>query len=247
MMELNGKKLNEYEEGLIDESLAFTPAGFIDMLLEHTDDNGMLFLPCWPDDGNGKPYLCKMNWTKADAVRVTAEFNELYASLEALSGKWDEIDSEADARVLPENLRKVWNTYLRDFETGDIDVAAVMDIYERLDTIREVSEISEKLSTGVKITKEEAAYFRDYRDTSVTEEERALCDRYREAVRADSQRRVGGNVAAYDQVIRAKRVCKLMSLRAPNAVLNNEARLLATAMVLHHYCERMDPVGEAEA
>ena len=56
---------------------------------------------------------------------------------------------------------------------------------------------------------------------------------------SEAQKRIGNNVAAYDVVIRAQRVYKLMSMDAPKIIITNEAKLLAQAMVIHDYAESM--------
>ena len=51
---------------------------------------------------------------------------------------------------------------------------------------------------------------------------------------------------AYHLNIRAKRLQKLLALHAPHIVANNEACLLAQAMVLYGYCKDFRCVKELE-
>lgn len=74
----------------------------------------------------------------------------------------------------------------------------------------------------------------------------ALYNIYREAIHADAERRVGENVAAYDVVIRAKRLCRLLALGAPKIIVDSEANLFAQAMVIHTYCKEMTIVDDVE-
>ncbi len=56
---------------------------------------------------------------------------------------------------------------------------------------------------------------------------------------SEAEKRVGNNLAAYDVVIRAQRLYKLLSLEAPQIIINHEANLLAQAMVIHNYAKSM--------
>lgn len=64
------------------------------------------------------------------------------------------------------------------------------------------------------------------------QEQNTLYTEYKDAIYADAKNRVGDNLAAYDVVIRARRLCRLMALGAPTIIIDNEARLLAQAMVI---------------
>ena len=46
-------------------------------------------------------------------------------------------------------------------------------------------------------------------------------------------------------ILRAQRLCRLLNLKAPELVINNEARLLASALVLNRYGESKETVGNA--
>ena len=69
---------------------------------------------------------------------------------------------------------------------------------------------------------------------------------YRDAIHADANHRIGNGIAAYDVVIRAKRLCRLMSLKAPEIIINNEANLLAQAIAIHACCKEMKTVDDVE-
>ena len=48
--------------------------------------------------------------------------------------------------------------------------------------------------------------------------------------------------AVYDVVIRSIRFCKLCAMNAPAVLINNEAQLLAQALVISQYAVRMDKI-----
>ena len=67
-----------------------------------------------------------------------------------------------------------------------------------------------------------------------------------DAVCAESEARVGKSPAAYDVILRARRLCRLMALEAPEIIIRSEANLFAQALVIHRYCKEMEIVGEVE-
>lgn len=235
-----------------DEPLALTPAESIISMFDHTDKSGVLYIPEWPYDDNSDSkerfYKCKMNWNEVDLDDALWYYESYFNTIKKISKKYDTIRSSADVESLAEAQKKFWNTYIRDFETGDIDVELVMDIAERMETINMVKAIAIKIDSGIEVSKEEfdCNYYNEYKNTVVFEDEQSLYERYRDAIHADAENRVGNNVAAYDVVIRAKRLCKLMALKAPKIIVNNEANLFAQALVIHIYCKEIEIVETVE-
>lgn len=188
---MNTSKIALYTKS--DEAPGLTPAESIISMFEHTDENGVLYIPEWPlplDDASEDKeffYKCKMHWNAADLQNVLKRCESDYHTLKLLSEKYDSVRSAADAEALPEAQKTVWNTYIRDFETDDMD-----------------------------------------------------------AILAEAEGRVGSGVAAYDVILRANRLCRLMSLGAPRVIIQGEASLFAQAMVIHSYCEEMEIVEDVE-
>ena len=232
-----------------DEYPTFFGSEAIINMFEHTDKSGILFIPEWPYDSNYDEeafYKCKMNWSKADAEKAVADYNTLYDAIKAVSEKLGELQSDSNVNYLSPELQSVWNTYIRDFETDSIDLDLITDISDRLETIALIDSISHKVNKGEKLSAEDSSYYSEYKETSVSESEKALYNEYRDAIQNDAKRRLGDSVAAYDVIIRAKRLCKLLSLNAPAIIVKNEASLLAQAMVIHNYCVSMETVDEVE-
>ncbi len=228
-----------------------TPAETIRDMFAHTDGSGTLYIREWPRDDSYNEekerfFRCTMNWTQADAEKLIAEFDALYKALEKIADRWDSEKEEYNVDALSDEVREVWHTYVREFEIGDIDVSPVADISERMVWTAEVRSIAEEMKAGAKLSKEEKDLYRKFKDTTVTEEEEALYDAYRKAVHADAERRVGGGCAAYDVVIRAMRLCKLLALGASEILIRNESQLLAQALAIHRFCGRMEVADNAE-
>ena len=200
---------------------ALTPTECADLMLEHTVADGTLRLPAWPyddheDAGNGVLDL-KMDWNKEDLEDLKTEYEELLDALESIASVWDKLGSteEYNRKLLSARDFAVWNTYIRAFDTGDVDAEEVFDVMEGI-------------GAGT---------------TVYCSEDEELCARYAEAVYADAESRLDSPLAAYDVVIRAKRLCRLMSLHAPKSVLKNEEKLLVQAMAVNRYGLEMEKTG----
>ena len=195
---------------------ALTPVDCIRAMQTDTCD-GVLHFPKWDaDEDCGEYYVCKVNWTADDAEKVAAEFEQLRASLAEIAGCYSTEDNwqEKNAAVQANPwLSALWDVYIRPFET------------EAFDDDR-VSEIQEKLEEEESLTAEEDDFY----------------DRYCDAIYADCAKRLSGSVCAYETVIRAKRLTRLMILNAPQIVLDHEASMLAAAMALRAHCTEMELV-----
>lgn len=79
-----------------DQNIVLTPVEVIRRMFAYTDENGILIVPEWPcDDGEEQGYyICRMNWTKADAEEAVAVYESLYAQLENVGEK------PCDARMM---------------------------------------------------------------------------------------------------------------------------------------------------
>lgn len=233
-----------------DKNINISAEDAIFSMFDHTDDNGILYIPEWPRENNRDDkerfYKCLMNWDELYRDLAIGYYQLLYNRLKEIAEKWDAISSGSAAEILPEKLFEVWDTYIRDFETGNINTERIADISDRYEIIFLVDHIKNKLSVNAELSKDELSFYSEYKDTSVSEEENALYAEYKDAIYADAKKRVGDNIAAYDVVIRARRLCKLMSLGAPAVIIENEAVLLAQAIVIHSYCKDMETVDNVE-
>lgn len=240
-----------HDEDVFNESLTLTTEESIISMFDHTDkESGILYIPEWPCDDNfdnrERFYKCKMNWNEVDLDDALWYYVSDYKNIKKIAKKYDSIRSSSDIESFREDQKALWDTYIRDFETGDIDVDLIMDISDRMKTIAMTNAIAEKINSGIEVSKEDMSFYNDYKDTTVSEEEKALYNSYRDAIHADAERRVGDNIAAYEVVIHAKRLFKLFVLDAPKDIIKNEANLLAQAMVIHMYCKEMEIVDDVE-
>ena len=169
-----------------------TPVETIVSMYEHTDTNGLLYIPAWPsydpdaDDKTGF-FKCRMNWNEADRDAVLRLYESCYDTMKSIALQCGSVRDGVDAAALSERQKPFWNTYLRDFGSDDND---------------------------------------------------AIC--------AEAEARLGKSPAAYDVILRARRLCRLMTLEAPEIIIRSEANLFAQALVIHRYCKEMEIVGEVE-
>ena len=63
---------------------------------------------------------------------------------------------------------------------------------------------------------------------------------------AEAAARIGESPAAYDVILRARRLCRLMSLDAPEIIIRSEANLFAQALVIQGYCKDMETVEDVK-
>ena len=208
-----------------DESYdILTPAGRINVMFAQTDLDGTLVLPIWPyddsDDTGNEKLVVKMAWDEEGKEELKEECEKLCKSLKSIAEVYKKLGTteEYNRKLLSEEDFKVWKTYIRAFDTGDVDADEVFDVMEGIEA-----------GTVVRC-----------------EEDEELCARYAEAVYADSESRLDRPLAAYDVVIRAKRLCRLLSLHAPTKVEKNEETLLVQAMAVNRFGLSMEKTDAAD-
>ena len=230
-----------------------TPVDCINAMFEHTDSDGHLLIPAWPydtDDFDSETagcLECRMVWDDDARRNVIAAYEELYRALKAITAVYDRLGDtrEENEGILSVELLNVWDVFIRDFETGDVDKETAMDIADRMASADFADDL-EDLFMELASENDEEIYRDGEEDAPVTEEEEELYSRFLDAVYEDAESRLTNKIAAYDVIIRARRVCHLMHLNAPDIILNNEAKLLAQAMAVNACAESVELVSDAE-
>ena len=237
------------EEKVIDSmsETALTPTDFITLMFERTDEDGLLYIPGWHYDGPGwmenvlgstdenDSYRCRVDWNIAKYEKFLKKFDNHFLALQQIAEIERAADKENKTFELDSELYDFWNTYLKPFDTGDIDKEKIADIDDRLDTIEWVKTIASNVAKGNFVEDFEKQVLSDFIDVKVADDEIDYRNKYHDAVVKDSEKRIGSNICAYDVIIRSMRLCRLFVLKAPQSVIYNEARQLAAAMLLHDY------------
>ena len=208
-----------------------TPVECIEEMFGHTDENGVVYIPEWPYDDDydydgTRYYECHMNWNEEGKEKVIKDFIYLYEGIRVIGLLLEKLPEGADIdrKTLGDKLYPIWCKYLNRIEPEGFDS-------KRIDDIRE---------------KKEAIYYKELPADALSPEEEEYLDLYRDAVRAEAEKKIGKGLASYDVLIRARRVSKLFGLHAPEIIVKNEARLLAQAMAVHSYCYDKKTITEEE-
>lgn len=143
---------------------------------------------------------------------------------------WTYDDDEEQGMLY--RCRMSWNEADRD---------AALRLFESCyETMREIALKFDSIrSSGAEVLPEaQKAFWNTYLRDFASEDIDAIC--------AEAEERVGQSPAACDVIIRARRLCRLMSLEAPEIIIRGEANLFAQALVIHGYCKEMEIVEDAE-
>ena len=209
-----------------------TPEECLKIMCDNTK-NGKLILPDWNYDGDweeGKYVLsCEMD-TPCDKDAILKEYHDLYNSLAAIAKRYDELMSKAEdvSSILDNELMKVWNVYISPFDKADFDGDRISEITEKLDYIAMlIDEDGNEEDEDMTVSDKDIEYY----------------NKYMEQLETDSANRLGRDVVAYPLVITAKRLCRLMSLKAPQIILNGEAKTLIAALLLHRCAKSVTPIS----
>lgn len=232
-----------------DENI--TPQQYITLMFERTDEDGVLYIPWTRNHGYESEVIscrCRMNWNLFDYESVLKEYEELYNALKAIASVYNELseDSKDNLNILKsDRLFSVWNTYIRNFEIPGFDYDVIDEIGDRYVAIADIKNISKKIAGEESVDDYERSFLKENLDVTVSNEEAKLYKDYWELRFKDAEKRVGSNICAHYFVVTAMRLCKLMSLGAPKIIVDNEARQLASAMVIHKFAVSKEDVSDS--
>ena len=122
------------------------------------------------------------------------------------------------------------------------DLENVLRQYESCyDTMKKIAEKYDSFRAdpdAEALPEEETRFWNTYLRDFESDDTDAIC--------AEAEERVGKGPAACDVIIRAKRLCRLMALDAPEIIIQGEANLFAQSLVIHGYCKEMEIVEGVE-
>ena len=238
----------EIYDSMTDEKLS--PFDFITLMFERTDEDGILYVPdLYPEySEEAVSYRCKMDWNLAKYEKTLEKFRRLYASIERCAAHYAALEeASADAgAILGRGDAEVWHTYIRSLTDATFDSERYDEIKEHLESIASTKQIAAKVARGEPLDNYEKGYLAEnVDDLTVGEEDLKFYDEYYERMFQNAKNRVGRNICSYELCIAARRLCCLLSIRAPKLVNDNEARFLAEAFVLHECCISREIVGDS--
>ena len=144
-----------------------------------------------------------MDWSEKDVESITMDYEKLCENLTALAKEHDRWEKSTEG--MPADLLEVWNTYILPYPDCGMDEEKIFNI-------------SMKFEDGVPLEEEEKELWYRY---VAWRDEQAL--RRLPADRCNS---------AY-LIQRARRYEKLLALRAPKIIIDNEAHYLAEELALY--------------
>jgi len=192
-----------------------SPREFISYLVEHIDENGALL-----DD-----------------------FDTLHEHLKTIASVWNELcdDPDENRRLLGDDaVFKTWQTYVRAYDLPEFDCDTIRDIGDRAEIVEDVKDVSRRIAQGEEVAEYDKNFLGNFADVTVCEEEYAYYEAYREAVRREAALRLDRAVAAEKVISCAWRVCRLLSIEAPQTVVDSQLKDLAKAMFINRFCTQED-------
>ena len=245
------EKMKEFE---VDVSVCqktgkMTPAEFVAWLYDKTDENGQLVVPLWNDGSTiVTPHsvfqIADMAWNESDRDRLAAEAETLIRALSGIAEVYDRLtDSEEEnAKILSPEQMQIWRTYVRAFDTSAFDSDRISEIGEEMETVQELEYIELREQLGRPLSEYEKDFAAEYGDAEVDEVDKVYYEAYQRTREEQAKQRVGDKETALPLVIRAMRVCRVMSLKAPIVYLAEEKKCLVQTLVFHACAKKVDPI-----
>jgi hypothetical protein len=188
------------------ETEPFSFNDWIKLLFEESKDGDTVEISVFLNVDSNDFYRCQLDWDAKKYDALLKKFSTHFKNLETIAPLYEELEKETQSpkQILGnEELADFWNKYVRPFDSGDFDAERIFQIVNHIDLGEELSQ-----------------------------EEKDDYDIYLKIIRAEAEKRVGNPFCSYELVIRSKRLCRLMSLKAPKIIISNEAFELATIMVV---------------
>ena len=186
-------------------------ANYVRHLFDETDENHMLCIPGWYYDGNDESdifYSCEIEWTEEEREQFIAEFEEFLAKTADIAKNLTRFHICNVKEALSEEEFAFWDKYLRPFEEN-----------VWIGDFEDSNSVSSKTFFGEELSEEEKKIYKAYK-----------ADIYKQA-----EERLGKNEYSYDVISRAARLCKLISLNAPEIVVGKERNTLIAAMLMYRF------------
>lgn len=221
-----------------------SPVEYINLLFENTSGSNILNIPGWYYLNEPECSLrCKIKWDYKDLEKITSSFTDLYEKINRIAEYYKSANIDVTSireLVVNTELYPTFVTYFSPFIYPEATDDKLDDIADKIETIKTVRIIEEKINSKEKIESYEKHLYEEYKDLKITEEEKELYSDYCRAFYKDCEKRVGENVGAVDLILRARRLLKFIEIGAPKNLINHEACMLAVAYVIHNYATSLE-------
>ena len=177
------------------------------------DENGILYIQNFPKDGmDAEGYIvCDMEYTPSSKDDALCEIKGIISGIESLAKIADkECDfSFSDFDSLTDDMKKIYNTYVRELDEGEENFEKMLEIKEKI--------------------------FNDPYCMTLTKEEKEILSKSRDYEEKDAKSRIGDNFLASATIRYAQRLFRLITLGAPKCICDNEKFSLLKAFIIHKF------------
>ena len=225
------------------------PEDYINLMFENTNEKGVLYIPGWYYLNEPSYSIrCKIKWDYKDLEQTVLEFDELQTKIEKIAEVYrkagDDVSNIKDLLVDSE-LFPIFAKYFMPFSYFRANDKVIDDIADKINTIKTVKNIEQKVWSEEDIETYEKQLYQEYKDLKISKEESDLYSDYCRAFYDDCEEKVGVGAGAVDLVLRARRLCKVIEINAPSQIVNHEACMLAAAYVVHKHATSMEKVNDS--
>ena len=214
----------------------------------------------------------EMNWNQNDIDNIIASHKSLYSAIEKIAAVTDSDTLELKEEI-PEDLKNVWNTYIRPFKfdlTNTYDTSIIEDIDNKMAAVLNAEALSERISNGnytqlamnlygemqeilsisdeaEKLYQTNLYIYNEIKDISVSDEERKLFNSYYNDICSVAENRIGKKICAINVIIAARILLRVMAMKAPEIIIKSKSAELAIFMAINTYCTAKEQVDYSEA
>ena len=213
-------------------------------VFHRTGEDGTVELPeFWYDaDEPDHKLSCTLKWTAEDAKKLGDEASRLMEYFAVLGPRYDELEDMTEDEliaVLPKDQVEVWCTYRPLFLQEDY-AEDMLEIWGKIDNIEYAADLLKRQAEGEELDEDEREIVAEYGNASLTADEQAQLEWYRNLSWQEASLRIGKGLCALNAVLGGSRICKLISLSAPEIIIEKEIEQFANALILHRFGEQIE-------
>lgn len=200
-----------------DDYGRMSPARLLSLMFEKTDNDGNMYINKWPYDNDSlaehteRAYKCHMNWTRRDFNIYAANFEALYKSI-AEFAKEGAIKADADFSYANQEPRN--KKYLKTWSTYIKPLSVAQDF--RVELLP---------GTSLEPTNPKESFY-DGANAKV--------------MLLESGNRLKKSFKAYEVIMHARRLFRLIEISAPDCIVDHEARMLAETLAVNMFCDSLE-------
>ena len=214
-----------------------SPQEYITELYKRTDKDGILTLSL--DIGPSEEAIrFRMNWNLERYRAVLGKFTKVYEAIQKIGHIDEALWWQPDMAKIYLNdaeLYRIWLTYLCEFDTPLFCEDKINEIHDRLQQLVLARELAQRFADGQELSNYDRKTLEEGLKIEFSDEDLDYFNDYYSVLEEQSKVRLGKNIYAYETILFAQRLCRLIELGSSKAAINHEARKFAECFVLHEY------------